>query len=148
MRLPLTRSESIELTIIITHLTLSHLWLLLLVRLGGYIVNLWHFYSYRLIGKLIAFLQLHGAPIASKTHTHPSHSHTSRLLTLSYLITQRFKKKFLYLGKYSKENCSPVFLPITCLWIDYWTVGLRSLPVRFMTRLNNRHWGLGPSGMT
>jgi hypothetical protein len=28
-----------------------------LVRLGGYIVNLWDFYSYRLIGKLTAFWQ-------------------------------------------------------------------------------------------
>jgi hypothetical protein len=35
-----TRSESTELTIIIAHLTLSHLCLLLQVRLGGYIVNL------------------------------------------------------------------------------------------------------------
>jgi hypothetical protein len=58
MRLPLTRSESIELTVIITHLTLLHLCLLLLVCLGGYIVNLCDFYSYRLIGKLTAFLQL------------------------------------------------------------------------------------------
>ncbi len=31
---------------------------LLLVRLGGYIVNLSEFYSYRLIGKLTAFLHL------------------------------------------------------------------------------------------
>ena len=38
--------------------TLYHLCLLLLVRLGGYIVNLSDFYSYRLIGKLTAFLQL------------------------------------------------------------------------------------------
>ena len=30
----------------------------LLVRLGGYILNLYAFYSYRLIGKLTAFLQL------------------------------------------------------------------------------------------
>jgi hypothetical protein len=30
----------------------------LLVRLGGYIANLSDFYSYRLIGKLTAFLQL------------------------------------------------------------------------------------------
>jgi hypothetical protein len=28
-------------------------------------------------------LNLHGAPIASKSHTHPSHSQTSRLLTSS-----------------------------------------------------------------
>ena len=41
MRLPRTilLSESIELTIIITHLTSSHIFLLLLVRLGGYIVS-------------------------------------------------------------------------------------------------------------
>jgi hypothetical protein len=32
--------------------------LLLRVRVGGYIVNLLDFYSYRLIGKLTAFLQL------------------------------------------------------------------------------------------
>jgi hypothetical protein len=74
-----------------------HLCLLLLVRVGGYIVNLLDFYSYRLIGKLTAFLFAHqvkgkvglalaktvalrinlnldGAPIASKSHTHPSHS--------------------------------------------------------------------------
>ena len=37
---------------------ISHLCLLLLVRLGGYIANLSDFYSYRLIGKLTAFLQL------------------------------------------------------------------------------------------
>ena len=38
MRLPLTRSESTDLTTIITHLRLSHLYLLLQVRLGGCIV--------------------------------------------------------------------------------------------------------------
>ncbi len=36
---------------------LSPLCLLLLVRLGGYIVNLWAFNSYRIIGKLTDFLQ-------------------------------------------------------------------------------------------
>ncbi len=34
-----------------------HLCLLLVVRVGGYIVNLLDFYSYRLIGKLTAFSQ-------------------------------------------------------------------------------------------
>jgi len=58
MRMLLTRSESIDLTTTITLLTLYHLCLLLLVRLGGYIVNLSDFYSYSLIGKLTAFLQL------------------------------------------------------------------------------------------
>ncbi len=33
-----------------------HLWLLLVVRLGGYIENLSDFYSYRIIGKLTVFL--------------------------------------------------------------------------------------------
>jgi hypothetical protein len=105
-----------------------HLCLLFRVRVGGYIVNLLDFYSYRLIGKLTAFfeasgvqsaqstsggffhfrraaffpglkrkvgltlskeadlrivLNLDGAPIESKSHTHPSHSQTSRLLTSS-----------------------------------------------------------------
>ena len=128
MRLPLTRSESIELTIIITHLTLSLLCLLLLVRLGGYIhsefVRLlflqahretdrffaasgvqvaqhdrgqFHFrraaFSSHLkarVGNILAkatalriTLNLDGAPIVSQTHTHPSHSQTSRLLTSS-----------------------------------------------------------------
>ena len=56
MRLPLTRSENIALTTTIILLTLWHLCLLLLVPLAGYIVNLLDFYSYRLIGKLTAFL--------------------------------------------------------------------------------------------
>ncbi len=100
---------------------------LLLVRLGGYIVNLSEFYSYRLIGKLNSFfevsgvlsaqsdrgffhylrttfssmiksrfgnildktvtlrinLNIDGTPITSKSHTHPSLSQTSRLLTSS-----------------------------------------------------------------
>ena len=38
----------------------SSLCLLLLVRVGGYIVNLLDFYSYRLIGKLTAFLHTLG----------------------------------------------------------------------------------------
>ena len=58
MRLPLTRSENIVLTIIIILLTLFPLCRLLLVRLGDYIVNLSDFYFYRLIGKLTAFLHL------------------------------------------------------------------------------------------
>jgi hypothetical protein len=50
-----------------------HLCLLLLVRVGGYIMNLSDFYSYRLIGKLTAFLQLQEfslrkqTPVASST---------------------------------------------------------------------------------
>jgi hypothetical protein len=123
----LIKYGNIVLTTIIGLLTLYHLWLLLLVRLGGYITNLLDFYSYRIIGKLTAFfpdsgvhlaqtqrgmfhyhrtvfsaqfkrkvvlyldkttalritLNLDGSPIISKSHTHPSHSRTSRLLTSS-----------------------------------------------------------------
>ncbi len=105
-----------------------HLYLLLLVRQTGYIVNLSDFYSYSLFEKLTAFfaasgvqstqfdhrgqfhfrrtaflqqlkskvsltlakvadlrinLNIDGTPITSKSHTHPSHSQTSRLLTSS-----------------------------------------------------------------
>jgi hypothetical protein len=104
---------------------LSPLSLLLLVRVGGYIVNLCEFYFYKLIGKLIfavsgvhlvysntglfhnrraAFssqlkskignilaktvalqiiLNIDNVPVSSRTHTHPSHSQTSRFLTSS-----------------------------------------------------------------
>jgi hypothetical protein len=58
MKLLLTRSENIVLTIIIIRLTLSRFCRLLLVHQADYIVNLSGFYSYRLIGKLTAFLQL------------------------------------------------------------------------------------------
>ncbi len=118
MKMLLTKYANTAQTIIIVPLTLSPLYLLLLVHLGVYIVNLCAFYFYRLIGKLTAFLQLQefslrkqtpvtsstsaarlslpslkskvdlalakvaalcvslnldGAPIASKSHTHPSH---------------------------------------------------------------------------
>jgi hypothetical protein len=120
----LIKYGNIALTTTIIHRVWCHLCLLLLVRLGGYIANLSHFYSYRPIGKLTAFfatsgvqlaqhnsglshfhrstystqldgnllvktttlrinLNLDGAPITSKAHTHPSHSQTSRLLTSS-----------------------------------------------------------------
>ena len=117
-----------------------HLCLLLLVRQAGYIVNLSDFYSYRLIGKLTAFLQfqefslrkptvascravvsaqlksrvaltlakaaalritlnLDGAPIISKSHTHPLHLQTSRLLTSS-----------LSIFGYSSSSSNPVYV--------------------------------------
>ena len=122
----LIKYGNIVLTTTTDHPVRYHLCLLLLVRVGGYIVNLSDFYSYRLIGKLTAFyaasgvqsaqstsgfhyrsaallqqikgkvgldlskaaalrinLNIDGAPIASKSHTHPSHSQTSRLLTSS-----------------------------------------------------------------
>ncbi len=56
-------------TIIISLLTLSPLYLPRLVRLGGYIVNLYVFYSYSLIGKLTAFLQLQGFILRHFRHT-------------------------------------------------------------------------------
>ena len=127
MKLLLTRSENIVLTIIIILLTLSRLCRSLLVHQSDYIVHLSGFYSYRLIGKLTDFfsdsgvqsaqfdrgyfhfrrtvfssmlkskcgnilakaavlrmnLNLDGSPITSQSHTHPSNSQTSRLLTSS-----------------------------------------------------------------
>jgi hypothetical protein len=53
----MTRSVNIARTIITTHLTLSRSCRLLLVRMDVYVVTLSDFYSYRLIGKLIDFLQ-------------------------------------------------------------------------------------------
>jgi hypothetical protein len=50
---------NIALTTTITLLTVYCLYLLQLVRLGGYIVNLSDFYSYRIIGKLTAFFFAH-----------------------------------------------------------------------------------------
>ena len=49
--------ENIALIIITIPLMLSPLCLLLLVRLGGYTVNLCVFYFYKLIGKLTASLK-------------------------------------------------------------------------------------------
>ena len=130
MSLPLTKLENIVLIIITIPLTLSPLYLLLLVRLGGYTVNLCSFYFYKFIGKLTAFfaasgvqlvqhhcdqfhyrltvfssqlkskigniltkssslwilLNIDGAPVVSRSLTHPSHSQTSRLLTSSLFL--------------------------------------------------------------
>ncbi len=57
MRLPLIEYGNIVLTIITIPLTQSPLCLLLLVRLGGYIVDSLDCYSYSIIGKLTVFLQ-------------------------------------------------------------------------------------------
>ncbi len=54
----LIKYGNIVLTTTTGHRLQYHLCLLLLVRQAGYIVNLSDFDSYRLIGKLIAFLQL------------------------------------------------------------------------------------------
>jgi hypothetical protein len=58
MSLPMIKYGNIALTTTITLLVRYHLYLRLLVRLGGYIVYLSDFYSYRLIGKLTVSLQL------------------------------------------------------------------------------------------
>jgi hypothetical protein len=55
--MPLTQFEKITLITITIPLTLSPLSLLFLVRLGGYTVNLYVFYFYKLIGKLTVFLE-------------------------------------------------------------------------------------------
>ncbi len=129
MWLSLTKFDSITLIIIIVPPTLYPLYLVFLVRLEGYIVNLCDFYFYKIIGKLTTFFQLQmfiylnltvsiyhfhylfvvffsqikskiddiltkvvtlcinlildDTPITSKSHTHTSHSETSRLLTSS-----------------------------------------------------------------
>ncbi len=67
MRLPLIKYGNIALTIITIYRAQSPLCLLLLVRLGGYIVNSLHCYSYRLIGKLTAFLQLQELSLRNMT---------------------------------------------------------------------------------
>jgi hypothetical protein len=54
----MTKYGNITLITTLTLLTLYQLCLLLIVRLGGYIVNLSDFYSYRFIGQLTSFLQL------------------------------------------------------------------------------------------
>ena len=121
------RNFGLEVWILSLYLDLGRL---LLVRLGGYTVNLCTFYFYKVIGKLTAFLQpqefsvrnitvtsstittqsshdssnrkwvtssinlLHYgslwistvAPVVSRSHTHPSHSQTSRLLTSSLFL--------------------------------------------------------------
>ena len=77
MRLPLTKLENIALIIITIPRLVSPLCLLLLVRLGGYTVNLCAFYFYKLIGKLTASLQtqefsLRNMTVTSSTSTtHP-----------------------------------------------------------------------------
>jgi hypothetical protein len=74
------RRTHIKIQTQINPLTLLHLYLLLLVRLGGYIVNLCDFYSYRPIGKLTVFLQLQEfslyiLPVDSSTSTVPCSLH-------------------------------------------------------------------------
>ena len=81
----LTKYANTAQTKIIVPLTLSPLCLLLLVRLGVYIVKLCAFYSYRLIGKVTAFLQLHqftlrNPTVVSSTTAARRSPHTSRFI--------------------------------------------------------------------
>ncbi len=66
MKLLLAKLENIALTIITILLTLYPSYLLLLVRLGGYIVNLCDFYSYK---PMIIEFSLSNLPVASSTST-------------------------------------------------------------------------------
>jgi hypothetical protein len=78
----LANAAGLTLTIIIT-LTLSLLYRPLPVRLGGSIVNLSEFYSYRLIGKLTAFLQLQEFSQCNQTWDHSSTFDTHLFLRYS-----------------------------------------------------------------
>jgi hypothetical protein len=93
---------NIVLTTTTGHRVRYHLCLLLLVRLGGYIVNLSDFYSYRFIGKLTAFLQLqefslHNLPVedsstfaarrSSRTSSQKSETYSSRLHLYVLILT-------------------------------------------------------------
>jgi hypothetical protein len=70
----LIKYGNIALTTTTIHRVWYYLYLLFLVRLGGYMVNLSDFYSNRLIGKLTASLQLQefslrNLPVSSSTST-------------------------------------------------------------------------------
>ncbi len=69
----------ITLTIITILRVQSPLYLLLLVRLGGYIVNSLDCYSYRIIGKLTTFLQFQEFSFRNPTWTIPLPSYLVRL---------------------------------------------------------------------
>ncbi len=102
MRLLMIKYGNIVLTTTITLLTLYHLYLLLLVlqvRLGGYIVNLSDFYSYRLIGKLTAFAAS-GVQLAQTDRDHPI-----RIPISEYSKTFFFSPCFkLVPGEYPREK--------------------------------------------
>jgi hypothetical protein len=75
--------------IVLTTTTGRRVWyqscLLLLVRQTGYIVNLSEFYSYRLIGKLTAFLQLQEFRLCRHTQVTSSPS-AARLSSHNYRV--------------------------------------------------------------
>ncbi len=67
MRLLVTKLENIVVTIITMNPIISPWILILLVRLGGYIVNLCDFYFYKIIGKLTGFLQIQEFSLRNQT---------------------------------------------------------------------------------
>jgi hypothetical protein len=106
MRMSLTKLDNIVETIIIVPLSLSSLCRLLIVRLGGYLQTfIFHNMSVSsstAVGRcsphisnpkwttcsttLRITMNIDDTPITSLSHTHPSHSETSRLLTSSLMI--------------------------------------------------------------
>ena len=70
MRLTLIKYGNIILTIMTIPLVQSPLCLILIVRLGVYTVNLYDFYSWRLIGKLNSFLKIQEFTSGFKQWTH------------------------------------------------------------------------------
>ncbi len=63
----LIKYGNIGLTTTSDHRVWYHLCLILLVRVGGYIVNLCDFYFYKLIGKLTAFFPASGVQLPEST---------------------------------------------------------------------------------
>jgi hypothetical protein len=92
MRRRVTKSEKIELTITIT--MLYHLCLLLVVRLGGHIMNLSDLYSYRIIGKLTAFMSLQEFIVYSDRGLHLTY--TGSLSHLSHILSHRIRNLLVY----------------------------------------------------
>ena len=64
MRLSLTKLENITLIIITIPLPIFPLYLILLVCLGGYTVNLCDFYFYKLMDNLTSFFTVSGVHLA------------------------------------------------------------------------------------
>jgi hypothetical protein len=98
MRLLMIKYGNIALTTTITLLTLYHICILFLVRLGGYIVNFSDFYSYRLIGKLTAFLQVQEfslwklTVVSSTSTTRLSLKNSKAGLSWEFCFFQRYTK--------------------------------------------------------
>ena len=84
---------NITLTTTITLLTLYHSYLLLVVRLGGYIVNLSDFYSYRLIGKLTDFFEPSGVQLPQHDRDQFHFRRAAFALCCLLLIDQQLKNR-------------------------------------------------------